>query len=169
MNVYLAVNLLAPNAGLAVWFTVSFLLFMWILKAKAWGPITAALEERETKIEQSIQSAERALAEAKQIQADNAKARREADQQAQVILREARESAEKIRTAEIDKTKESILHMQESAKQEIDREKQKALMDLQSQVADLAIGAAQKILSETLDVDRQRKLVDSFINDLRKN
>lgn len=169
MHVYIAANLLAPNAGLAFWFAVSFLIFMWLLKAKAWGPITAALEEREKRIEDSIQSADRALAEAKQIQADNMKARREADQQAQTILREARESADKIRTAEIDKTKQSILQMQETAKQEIDREKQKALLDLRAQVAELAIGAAEKILADNLDADRQRKLVDSFINDLRSN
>lgn len=169
MHVYLAVNLLAPNWGLAFWFVITFLLFYWLLKSKAWGPIVSALEERETRIAESIQSADRALAEAKQIQADNTKARREADQQAQTILREARESAEKIRVAELDKTKESIQHLQETAKHEIEREKQKALTDLRSQVADLAIGAAQKILLENLDADRQRKLVDSFINDLGKN
>ncbi|NNE34541.1 MAG: F0F1 ATP synthase subunit B, partial [Rhodothermales bacterium] len=110
---------------------------MWLLKSKAWGPITAALEERETKISESIESAQRALAEAKQIQADNTKARREADQQAQTILREARETAEKMRAAEVDKTKESIQQLQESAKQEIEREKQKALIEVQSQVAEL--------------------------------
>ncbi|MCB0717723.1 MAG: F0F1 ATP synthase subunit B [Bacteroidetes bacterium] len=169
MQLYLAASLLSPDPGLAFWFLITFVIFMWLLRSKAWGPITAALEEREQRIDESIKSADRALAEAKQIQADNMKARREAEQQAQTILREARESAEKIRTAELEKTKDSIQHLQENAKQEIEREKQKAMTDLRSQVAELAIGAAQKILAENLDKERQGKLVDSFINELRKN
>ncbi len=165
----LAVNLLSPNPGLAIWMTLTFLLLLFILRRFAWGTITSALREREERIDESIKSADRALAEAKEIQADNMKARREADQQAQAILREAREASEKIRSEEIDKTREAVQRMQEEARAEIEREKQGALAALRAEVADLAIGAAGRILDENMDGDRQRKLVDSFIQDLGTN
>lgn len=164
-----AANLLTPNPGLAVWMTVTFLILLFLLRKFAWGNITSALAEREQRIDESIKRADRALEEAQRIQADNTKARREADLQAQNILREAREASEKIRADEIEKTRAAVAAMQQNAKAEIDREKQSALNALRSEVADLAIKAAGKILDENLDEDRQRKLVDSFIDEFRRN
>lgn len=169
MNPVLAVNLLSPNFGLFFWMSVTFLLLLFVLRKLAWGPITKALQEREERIDTSIKSAEKALAEAKQIQADNAVARREAEQDAQKILREARESAEKLRTEEVENTREKIKGMQEQARLEIEREKESALNQLRSEVADLAIQAAEKILDDSLDQSRHKQLVNSFIDGLGKN
>lgn len=169
MNPVLAVNLLSPNFGLFFWMSVTFLLLLFVLRKLAWGPITKALVEREERIDTSIKSAEKALAEAKQIQADNAKARREAEQDAQKILREARESAEKLRAEEVENTREKIKGLQEQARVEIEREKESALNQLRTEVADLAIQAAEKILDDTLDQSRQKQLVNTFIDGLGKN
>ena len=169
MHFILAQNILAPDAGLAFWITVVFLILLLVLRKYAWGPIVDAMEEREETIDSSIKRAEEALAEAKQIQADNEKARREAEQKAQRILRETREQAEELRSKERDKTREQIQQMQEQARAEIEREKQSALDELHDEVADLAIRAASKILDENLDASRQRRLVDKFIDDLPQN
>lgn len=166
---FLAAGLLSPNVGLAVWLAIAFLLLMLLLGKFAWGPITSALAERESTIEESMTRAERALAEAKQLQADNEVARREAERQAQQILREAKEQAEAQRAADVEKTKAEIVRLQESAQAEIDRQKQQALSELRAEVATLAVGAAEKILRETLDADKQRGLVDQFIADLPQN
>ena len=165
----LAANLLSPNIGLAFWILVTFGVLLIVLRKYAWGPITSALDERENRIQDSMDQAERALAEAKKVQADNTKARREAEAEAQRVLREAREEAERLRGEEVEKTKAKIQEMQENAQAEIEREKQSALADLRREVADLAIQAAEKILSENLDDNRQRKLVDDFIDDLPRN
>ena len=165
----LAADLLAPNIGLIFWITLVFLLLLFVLRKFAWGPITSALDERERTIDESIKRAETALAEARQIQADNERARREAEQEAQRILREAREAAERIRTDEVEKTREQIRQMQSSAKAEIAQEKESALSELRTEVADLAIQAAEKILKGNMDEARQRKLVDEFIQTLPRN
>lgn len=164
-----AADLLAPNFGLVIWITIVFLLLLAVLRKFAWGPITTALSERERTIDESIQRAETALAEAKQIQADNERARREADHEAQRILREARDAAEAIRTDEVEKTREQIRRMQQNAQEEIAREKESALTELRSEVAELAVQAAAKILKENLDAARQQKLVDEFIQKLPRN
>jgi F-type H+-transporting ATPase subunit b len=169
MNTLVAASLLNPNVGLVIWLSIVFLLLLLVLRRFAWGPITSALEERERTIDESIQRAEKALAEAKQIQADNEKARREAEQDAQRILREARETADRLRSEEVEKTRAQIRQMQEQAQAEIEREKQGALNELRAEVADLAIQAAGKIIRENLDGERQRRLVDNFIDELPKN
>lgn len=169
MQIIIAQNLLAPDWGLAFWIAVIFILLLIVLRRYAWGPITSAMEEREQTIDASIRRAEEALKEARQIQADNQRARREAEQEAQRILREAREEAEKLRSEEETKTRERIRQMQEQAQAEIEREKQSALDDLRAEVADLAIQAAEKILGESLNEQRQRRLVEDFIDELPRN
>ncbi|HET6567371.1 MAG TPA: F0F1 ATP synthase subunit B [Rhodothermales bacterium] len=169
MYTILAADLLAPNVGLIFWTLVVFVILLTLLKKTAWGPITASLEQRERTIDESIQRAEHALVEARQIQADNEKARREAEQQAQHILREARESAEKLRADEVERTRSQIAQMQQQAQEEIEREKRGALAALRSEVADLAVQAAEKILRENLDPATQRRIVDTFIDELPQN
>lgn len=162
-------SLLQPNAGIVVWTAVVFLIVFGLLWKYAWGPISRVLEERETTIDASIRRAEEALQEARKIQADNEKARREAEQDAQRIMREAREAADQLRSEELEKTRTQIRSIQEQARAEIEREKQGALEELRAEVADLAIGAAEKILRENLDAPRQRKLVNDFLDRLPNN
>jgi F-type H+-transporting ATPase subunit b len=169
MALLIAASLLSPHVGLIFWTVVVFGLLLFVLRRFAWGPMVSALDQREKTIEESITRAERALDEARRMQADNETARREAERQAQTILREAREAADRQRAAEVEQTKGALARMQEQARAEIEREKQQALTALRAEVADLAIGAAEKILRENLDDDRQRRLVDRFIADMPQN
>ena len=161
--------LLDPKAGLFFWTLVVFLIVLLVLRRYAWGPITRALQERETTINASIQRAEDALAEAKQIAADNEQARREAEVQAQRILRDARETAEQLRSEERDKTRQELQLMRDQARAEIEQEKQNALSALRAEVADLAIQAAERVLDANLDASANRRIVESFIDGLPKN
>lgn len=166
MNLFLAADLLAPNAGVAVWIAVVFVTLLLLLKKYAWGPITNALNEREHSIEDSLQRAEKALAEARQLQADNEKVRREAEAEAQRILREAREAADAARAEGLERERRQIAQMQKQFQEEIQRETAQIRGDLRAEVADLAIQAAEKILRENLDATRQQKLVNDFIETL---
>ena len=164
-----AVNPLTPNAGLIIWMGLAFLALMFLLGKFAWPAIIGGLEEREQRIETSLSEADRALAEARQLQADNDAARRQSEQQAQVILREAREEAEAIRSADIEKTRADIAELKESARADIEREKRQALAELRSEVAALAVSGAEKILKKQIDPATQSALVDDFIAELPKN
>jgi len=169
MEPILAANLLSPNFGLVIWIALTFVALLVVLRRFAWGPITSALDAREIRIKESIEQAQKALAEARQIQADNDRARREADSEAQQLLRQSREAAETLRAEELEKTRAQIRQMQEAAQAEIERERDGALESLRKEVADLAIRAAERVLDANLDDDRQRKLVDDFLGGLPKN
>ena len=165
----LAASLLSANFGLAIWLGIAFLLLIFLLGKFAWGPITAALEEREQTIEESITRAERANAEAQALLAQNDAARREAEGQAQKILADARAEADRQREAAKADLRTELAAERERAAAEIDRQKQQALSELRAEVAALAVGAAEKILRKEIDADEQRGLVDQFIADLPKN
>ncbi len=165
----LAAGLLDANFGLAIWLIIAFVLLLILLRKFAWGPITTALDERESTIEEAITRAERANAEAQALLAQNDEARREAERQAQHILREAKEQADAQRAASVEQTKAEVARLQEAARADIEREKQQALAELRSEVAALAVGAAEKILGQKIDGAEQSALVDRFIADLPQN
>ena len=169
MSLTLAANLLAPNAGTVFWIALAFLSLLFLLWKFAWPVIVDGIEERERKIETSLTEADRALAQAKQLQADNDAARRQAEQQAQTILREARDEAEALRTADVDKTRAELAEMRESARADIEREKRQALAALRAEVAALAVSGAEKILKKEIDPQTQSALVDDFIQELPQN
>jgi F-type H+-transporting ATPase subunit b len=169
MDPILAVNLLAPNAGLAFWLAVVFLALLLLMWRFAWGPMISGLSEREHNIEESLRASERAREEARQLQSDNERFRREAEAEAQRILREAREAADAARTEALDKERQQIAHLREQFKAEMEREKAQIKTELRTEVADLAVQAAEKILRENLDTQQQRRLVQGFIAELPQN
>ena len=162
----LAAGLLSPNTGLIVWTLVVFGLLFLLLSKYAWGPITKALAERESTIDASIQQAERALAEAKQLQANNEQARRDADADARRVQAEAREAADRYRAEAFEKAKADAAAIVEQGRAEIEREKTAALQEIRAEVATLAISGAEKILRKELDGPAQRQMVDRFLDTL---
>ncbi len=162
-------GLLSFDTGFGIWVLISTLLFLYLMNKYLVPPIMNALNEREERIKDSLESAEKALAKAEAISRENEKSLKEAEVVAQKIRKEALEDAEILRSEKIDKAKKDAAKILEDAKTAIEQEKKRALTELQSEVADLAIKASAIIIRSELDADKNKKLVDSFINDLSKN
>jgi len=71
-----------------------------------------------------------------------------------------------LRTEKIEKAKQDAEKILVSARNTIEQEKKKALVELRNEVADLAIKSATLILNSELDQIKNKKLVDNFIKDL---
>ncbi len=162
-------GLLSFNTGFALWILISMIIFLLVMMKYAVPPIMKSLNEREAKIKDSLESAEKALARAEEISKDNEKALREAEATAQRIRKEALEEAELLRTERISKAKDEATQIIEQAKNTIEQEKKQALSELREEVARLAIQSASMILDEELDEKKNSKLVDKFITDLSNN
>ncbi len=162
-------GLLSFNTGFAIWIAISLIIFLLVMTKYAMPPIMAALEGRETRIRESLEAAEVALAKAEAISKDNDKALREAEQKAHQIRKEAKEEAERIRTERIAKAKDESEQIIEQAKSDIKLEKQSALLALRQEVARLAIKSASLIIEAELDEEKNKKLVNNYIDDLSKN
>ncbi|RCK71890.1 MAG: ATP synthase F0 sector subunit b [Ignavibacteriae bacterium] len=161
--------MLEINPGLVIWTIITFLVLLVLLKKFAWKPLLDALEKREERIRSSIERAEKSAQEAEQLVLENRKKIEQAEIKSAQILREARELGEKIKSEIIDRAHHQARHMLDQAKAEIEREKEAALLRLRSEVADLAILAAKKVVGDSLNEDLHRKLIDSYLKDLPKN
>lgn len=161
-------GLLSFSTGFGVWVAISTLVFLFFMNKYLVPPIMKALNERESRIKDSLESAEKALAKAEQISKDNEKALKDAELNAQKIRKQALEDAEMIRTEKIEKAKQEAEKVLENARNTIEQEKKKALVELREEVAELAVKSASLIIKSELDEAKNKKLVDSFINDLSK-
>lgn len=162
-------SLLNVSPGLMVWTIINFLFFLFILLKIGIKPITNSLKAREDFISQSIQNAEKANLEAQKILNESQQKLKEAQaemlniiqkgkQQADELLRRATDEANKIRKQKID---EVAL--------EIKRSKEQALLELRKEVANLVVEATEKLLNESLDTEKHRKLIEQYINQIPKN
>ena len=161
-------GLLSFNTGFAIWVLISTVIFLVLMQKFLVPPIMKALNEREGRIKDSLESAEKALAKAEQISKDNTKALKEAEIKAQQIRKEALNDAEALRSDRIEKAKQDASKILEDARVTIEQEKKRALVELRNEVADMAVEAASRIIDAELDQTKNRKLVDSYINDLSK-
>ncbi len=157
------------NPGLILWTVVTFIFLLLILKKVAWKPILNSLSERESFIKDSLDKAETARKETEKLIAENKFNLSKAEDEAQKIIEQSRELAEKLKVNILEESKLQSKKMIEDAKSEIERKNQEAFNKLKDHVADIAIKAAEKILREDLDEQKQIKLVNKYLNELSKN
>jgi F-type H+-transporting ATPase subunit b len=162
-------NLLSPNPGLIIWTIIIFTLLLILLWKFAWKPLLTALHNREEKIRRDIEDAEKQNAEAKQMYEENKRLLAEANSNAQKIILESRNLANKIREEIVGKANEEAHKILEQAKEEIERQKESALESIKNEVSNIAIKIAEKIIEENLDEDKQRGLINRFLNQFSKN
>ncbi|MFO7446103.1 MAG: F0F1 ATP synthase subunit B [Ignavibacteriaceae bacterium] len=162
-------GLLDVNPGLIIWTVITFIILAFLLKKVAWKPILAALDQRELAIKQSLEKAEKAKEEAQKMLDQNQANLNKAEEEAKKIIEQSRQYAEKLKEQMIHDSREQAQKIVTDASAEIDRKKEAAFTELRGQIAEIAISAAEKILQENLDKEKQNKVVDKYINEITKN
>jgi F-type H+-transporting ATPase subunit b len=161
--------MLEINPGLTIWTVVTFLILLGLLRMFAWKPILKALASREDAIREALDNAEKTRQETERLLAENSTRMAAVEAEAGRLLQEARLEAERRKEEIATLAREEASRIMKSAHAEIERSQRAAMKSLQHEVAALAIQAAERILKETLDEARQRKLTDTIIAGLSKN
>lgn len=158
--------LIRPEFGLMFWTIFIFILLVLILSKTAWKPLMKAVEEREHAIRRDRESAEKARAEAEKIKADLdarlAAFKTEADRR----LEEARAEGDRGRLLILEEARKSAGLMVETAKRELEAQKNDLEKELKGRVAELAFMAAEKVLLKTIDQKANKELVGHFLKEL---
>ncbi|HEV7301348.1 MAG TPA: F0F1 ATP synthase subunit B [Tepidisphaeraceae bacterium] len=159
----------APNTGMVTAITtlIVFILLLAILSKFAWGPITKGLAEREQKIRDEIQNAEKArLAAEARLREYDAKLAT-ADAQVRELLNKATADAERAATTIRMQAQQESEEAKERAIRDIEAARKDALRDVYEQTAMLATTVAEKILRRNLNADDQRDLVNASLEQLQ--
>ncbi len=143
--------------------TASFILFLVILYVAAFRRIGGVLEDRRRRIEQGLRDADAARVEREQAADERLAVLTQARQEANEIVNRAQKAAEETRDRQIAETRAELERIRAQAAEEIEVEKQRALAEVRGVVAELALTAAGKVVGETMNEPRERRLVEEFL------
>ena len=163
-------DLIKPEIGLIFWTALTFAILLFVLRKFAWKPILGAVGDREDSIKKALAEAENARKEMQNLQADNERILKEARAEREAMLKEARELKDKIVSDAKDQAKVEADKMVAQAQVTIDSEKKAAVSEIKSQVANLSVEIAEKVIKEQLgNKDKQLKLVEDMLGDIKLN
>jgi len=158
--------LIDPAPGLMIWTIVCFGITFFVLRRYAFGPVQKMIDERRDRIRKSIEEADHARAEARRLLEEHKQLRAQARGEAEEVLSEARRLADALRERVREETDADRQRRLEETKREIQAETTRALEQIRSEIAILALDAAERVTRRSLDEKDQRKLIDDAIGEL---
>jgi len=163
-------GLLSVSVGTVAWATISFIIVLVLLKRMAWGPIINSLKERQEGIAHALRQADSAREEMARLQAGNEDLLRQARDERDIILRDAKAVGEKVRAEATQRAQAEAERIMTSALAEIENHKKAAIVELKNQSATLSIEIAERLVREKLtDAEKQKALNHSLISEISKN
>ncbi len=172
MNALAVVAAAAPAAettGLSInifWVIVAglnFIVFLALIWRFGFDPIASILAQRKTRIEQGLADAEQAHRDLAASAAERDQMLAQARREVAALVARAQKAADDLREADIAATRAELKRLQAKTTADIAAEHDRVLADLRSQVADLALAAAGKVVGESMTDARQRRLVEEFV------
>lgn len=142
---------------------INFVILCAILGHFAYKPILKVLDERKARIQNDLDSAATANADAQKLKESYEAQLRDAQVKAQDIVNKAVKEAQVQAQAQIDAAREAIAKEKEAASKQIERERTEALEDLKAQVAVLSCDIASKIISTNMTPDTNDRLIAESI------
>jgi F-type H+-transporting ATPase subunit b len=151
------------NPGAIAVNIVGFLLLLFVLQKMVFRPIGTVLTEREQDVNSRYDRLEADQRQMDALKADYeqrlASIEAEAREKIQSAIRDAQAARDQIVNEAAGRSREMI----QRAEAEVAHEREQAMITFRQQVVDLAMGAATKVIGDSLDETRQRRLIDDFI------
>ena len=160
-------SILTPDLGLLFWMLLAFLVVFFVLARYGFPAIVNMVDKRNQYINESLRKAHEASERLENIKQESEAMLQEARVQQAQILKEAADTREAIVQKAQEKAKAEGARLLAEAKAEIEGEKQQAIRDIRSQVAELSVVVAEKVLKEKLSTDaEQMKMIDRLLDDV---
>lgn len=162
-------SILTPDFGLLFWMLLAFGVVFFLLAKYGFPAITKAVEDRKNYIDESLKNAREANEKLANVKAESDSILKVAHEQQARIIKEAMATRDNIIAEARNKAQTEGHQLFEEAKKQIVAEKENALHDIRSQVADLSVLIAEKVIRRQLDnAEEQEKYIDRILNDMNK-
>ncbi|MGD9679480.1 MAG: F0F1 ATP synthase subunit B [Vulcanibacillus sp.] len=144
---------------------IAFVILFLLLWKFAFAPLVNIMETRQQKIQEQISSAENSKLESERILKEQNETFQKARVEAQEIIERANISSSKQADELIAAAKVEAKRIKEQAVQDIQHEKDKAVIELRNQVGTLSVLIASKMIEKELDIKEQSKFIDEIIRE----
>ena len=156
----------STSLGNIIIVTGSFLLLLVLIKIFAWEQLTGVFKAREEKISNDIDGAEAAREKAEALAAKRQEELAGARTEATQIIDDAKESGINQEDKIVAYARVVANRLKAKANHDIEQSKAEALSSVKSDVADLTVLLAEKIMTTNLDKEAQSNLIDSYLDKL---
>jgi F-type H+-transporting ATPase subunit b len=155
-------------SSLIFWEFVSFGILFVVLWKYAFPPILQTLEERERKIKESLEQADRHRAEAERKMQEYEAKLKAASREADTVLAAARERAQRIMEENEQRLKVETQKAKEDATREIEQERRRAVQDIRNQTTEIALLVAEKVVGRSLTDADHKRMADEALTSVAK-
>lgn len=161
-------NPVLPAADELIWGAVAFAILFALLWKFVFPKAGEMLQARTAKIQGDLEKAEQQRREAEAMLRRYEQQLRDARAEAGRIIEEARKTAESMRRDLLAKAEEESRRVVARAQEEIRAERDRAFQELRRSVGELSVDLAARVVGESLDRERQERLVEEFIDELSR-
>jgi len=137
--------------------------FIWKYAVPAFNEM---IENRQKAIKADLEAAEAEKEQAASLKADYEASIAGARNEATKIVEDARQAGESARADIVARAESEAEEIKARAGQELDAERDRAVVAMRREVAGLSIDVAEKLVGRNLDRTSQQALVDQFIDEL---
>jgi len=144
---------------------INFVILLGLLTFFGYKPIRRMLDERSNRIKLSMEQAEATKQEYEKAQTEVAKQISKARDEGQSIIGQAAQAGDRIREQARQEARKEAQVIVERTRADLEREREKVVDELRKEFVDTAILAAEKVLIETLDKEKHRRLIKKTLEE----
>lgn len=142
---------------------LAFTILIWLVNKYMWAPISEVMEARRTKIADGLAASEKGEEDMRRAEERAGEVLKEAKNQAAEIIAQAQTRSSQIVEEAKTKSVEEAARVKAAADAELEQEINRAKDGLRTQVSELAIAGASKILGKEIDAGTHKDVLDDLV------
>jgi F-type H+-transporting ATPase subunit b len=156
---------LGVNLPLLVVFVINFIVLFVLLRLFLYKPVLKMLDERAKRTAEAMEQAEATKKEYEQARVEVQKQIEKGRQEGQAIIAQAMQVGERLKEESRQEATKQAQTIVDRTRSELEAERGKIVDGLRREFADIAISAAEKVIKETLDKEKHRKLIEETLQE----
>ena len=156
---------LGVNLPLLVVFIINFIVLFVLLRIFLYKPVLKMLDERSKRTKDAMELAEATKQEYEQAKVEVQKQIEKGRQEVQAIINQAIQVGERLKEESRQEATKQAQVIIDRTRVELEAERDKIVEDLRREFVNISISAAQKVIKETLDKEKHRKLIEETLQE----
>ena len=156
---------LGVNLPLLVVFVINFTVLFVLLRLFLYKPVLKMLDERAKRTTEAMEQAEATKKEYEQARVEVQKQIEKGRQEGQAIISQAMQVGERLKEESRHEATKQAQTIVDRTRIELEAERDKIVGDLRREFVDISISAAEKVIKETLDKEKHRKLIEETLRE----
>lgn len=145
---------------------LGFLIFVWVLRKFAWGPLLNLMEERRNKIAGEFEEIESQKAEVARVTGEYEAKMKEIENERRAKMVEAVKEGKQMAADIKAKAQNEVRALHEKAKVDLQRDVAQAKVQLRDEMISMTMVAAEKVVREKMDDAKHRDLIGRYIDEV---